>query len=399
MTWRGFELTDPPMRGPKIAAIKAKLFGKFGWARSWPGFAASHDLPASADVYDRVTAEVVGEFQSRTGMLDAGTAVAGVCNFATQARLGVVSAGDPPAPSRHACLTFRGTGGIIGQDYTSVVAQECAARVEEVPVPYPAAMGLIPIGAAADVNAPSGKECVNIAVEWAAHWFEENPTRTVVLGGYSLGAIAASRVRAEMLPGGRLARYAENFVCGYTFGNPARAFGHTFFLGAIPAGEGIADFHLPEQACGWEWCDEVDPLDMYANVPLGRVGTILHDAANVVLDAQVHDPMTMVRDMIPVLLKILDDAGVQLPFNLAGVLGGAGAGLLAALLPGLIPAGDSETAAAVQATVIALRFFADQPPTRAHITYQFEEALPGQSHVAHAVQHVNDWSARVPVRA
>ncbi|CAN5704540.1 hypothetical protein BH09ACT8_BH09ACT8_33790 [soil metagenome] len=398
MAWRGFELTAPLMRDPKVRAIKNTLFQKFTWARLWPGFAASHDDADTADVYDRVTSDVIASFQSRTGMIDAGTAKAGVCNFATQVRLGVVASGPPKPGPRHACLTFRGTGGIIGQDYTSIVAQACSSHVEEIPVHYPAAMGLIPVGAAADPVAPSGYECANIAVEWAVDWFDHNPTRTVVIGGYSLGAIAASRVRAEMLPGGRLADFADNFVCAFTFGNPSRAFGHTFFLGAVPAGEGISDFHLPEKACGWEWCDEVDALDMYGNVPLGQVGTVMRDAYNLVMNTQVHDPIALAGAMIPILLKILDDAGIQLPLNIPGIITGAFAGLLAGLLPGIIPGGDAETAAAVQAAIIALKFYADQPTTRAHITYQDEQAMPGQSHLAHAIQHVSDWSSRVPVR-
>jgi hypothetical protein len=398
MAWRGFELTDPPMRDPQVAAIKDKLFRKFNWAKEWPGFAETNDDVDTADVYDKVTSEVVASFQRRTGMIDARTAVAGVCNFATQVRLGVVSSGPPPPGPRHACLTFRGTGGIIGQDYTSLVAQACSAKVEEIPVVYPAAMGLFPVGAASDPNAPSGYECANIAVEWAVDWFQRNPKRTVVLGAYSLGAIAASRVRAEMLPGGRLARYAENFVCGFTFGNPSRAFGHTFFLGAIPAGEGVSDFHLPQEACGWEWCDEVDPGDMYGNVPLGPVGDVLRDGYNVVMNTQVHDPITLAQKMIPAVLEIVGDAGVQLPLNVPDLVTGAFAGLLATLLPGTVPHDDNKTSAAVQAAVIALKFYADQPTTRPHITYQDEEAMPGESHLAHAIQHVNDWASRIPVR-
>jgi hypothetical protein len=387
------------MRDPKVAAIKDKLFTKFVWARDTPGFAASHGDAGTADVYDATTADVVAEFQRRAGMLDAGTAVAGVCNFATQVRLGVATVGAPPPP-RHACLTFRGTGGVIGQDYTSLVAQACADKVEEVPVPYPAAVGPFPVGVAVDPLGVSGQESVDIAVEWAVDWFEHNPTRTIVLGGYSLGAIASSRVRAELLPGGRLARFADNYVCGFTFGNPARAFGHTFFLGAIPSGEGISTFHLPEAAWKdrWDWCDEADPLDMYTNVPLGGIGEILRNAGIVVLNTQVHDPIEMARDIIPPILDILKESGITLPFDVSGVITGALAGLLAALLPGLIPPDDEKTANAVQAAIIALRFYADNPSTRPHVTYQFEEAMPGQSHLAHAIQHVNDWAARKPVR-
>jgi hypothetical protein len=43
----------------------------------------------------------------------------------------------------HAGLTFRGTGGIVGLDYTSRVAQE--AGLEEFPILYPGSMGGISV--------------------------------------------------------------------------------------------------------------------------------------------------------------------------------------------------------------------------------------------------------------
>lgn len=295
-------------------------------------------------------------------------------------------------PPRHAGLTFRGTGGIVGLDYTSRVVQACADIVKEIPVDYPATMGGIPVGAASDVGAPSGEKCVQIAVENACRWIETTD-RTFVLGGYSLGAIAASRVRAELLPGGRLAAHADRYVAGYCFGSPARRLGHTFFAGAVPGGFGIGDWHLPEAACTWDWCELVDSDDMYGNSPGGDVGDVLRKVQAMVMATEVTDPVGTVRKMIPLLLGLLDEAGVDLPFNIPGMVTGALAGLLASLLPGL-PVTGGETGAAVQAAMIALKFFTANPPTAPHISYEWRQAIPGMTYVDLAVQHVRYWSGQ-----
>ncbi|HUO36770.1 MAG TPA: hypothetical protein VMU34_02485 [Mycobacterium sp.] len=398
------------MVGPQVGYIKDKLYAKFEWARQWPGFAASHDTEGQHEVYDEVTRDVVEEFQKRTGMIGAGTATAGIANYATQVRLGAWPPPPPPTPPRHACLTFRGFGGVVGLDYTSRVAQACAARVEEVPIDYPASMGGIPGGVANDPNAPSGNDGVKVAIELAPEWFAHNPTRTFVLGAYSLGAIAASHVRAELEPGGRFADYKSDYVCGFTFGNPCRAFGHTFYLGAIPNGHGISAFQLPESCCTWDWCDEANPGDIYTNVPLGDVGKICTDAYGIVMDTTISDPIGTARKLIPQLLKIVHDAGVKIPFldNLGdisqGALGPELIGLLLSVLTGVFASigggGRNLTgpAAAVQAAIMGLRFYGDNLSTRPHIIYEFEQAMPGQSHLDHAIQHVNDWAKQVSVR-
>lgn len=402
MAWRGYELTDPPMQGEQIALIKQRLWGKYEWARQWPGFEDS--VNTAGDVYDSVTRDVVVEFQNRTGMIASGTATAGICNYATQVRLG---SWPPPPPPRHAVLTFRGTGGLVGQDYTSIVAQECVVG-EEVPMLYPASMGGIPVGTANDPMAPDGMECVNIAIELAADWFAANPTRTFILDGYSLGAIAASRVRAELEPGGRFERYKPNYVCGVTFGNPARAFGHTYFLGTAPNGEGISDWHLPESCLTWDWCDLAHPGDLYTNRPLGKPGEICEDAYGIVMNTQVSDPIGTIAAVIPHILEMVADAGITLPIlgsvgnNHGATLNLGLVGMLLPLLSGALPAllGNSSQvtgpAAAVQAAILALRFFGSG--TADHINYHVNEVWPGQTYLGLAIQHVNDWGSRVPVR-
>ncbi len=67
--------------------------------------------------------------------------------------------------------------------------------------------------------------------------------------------------------------------------------------------------------------------------------------------------------------------------------------------PKYIQLGDKETAAAVQAAILALRFFADQPPTAAHISYEFRDAIPGVTYLDLAAQHVRHWAAIKSVAA
>jgi len=107
-----------PHRAAYPLRTREKLAHKFQWVR---------DMGVTeGDVYDQTTAAAVEEFQKRVGL-----PATGIADFATCGRLGAW----PPPPSRHAGLTFRGTGGIVGLDYTSRVAQE--AGLEEFPISLP----------------------------------------------------------------------------------------------------------------------------------------------------------------------------------------------------------------------------------------------------------------------
>ena len=309
----------------------------------------------------------------------------------------------PPAPPpRHACLTFRGTGGIVGQDYTSRVAA-ASPFLAEVPVPYSASMGPLPVGAAQNIAAPSGQQSRDQAVEWAARWIETTP-RTFALAGYSQGADAASRVRAMLEPGGRLEGHRDRYVCGVMFGNPTRRRHHTFFNGPIPAGEGIADWHLPQSACTWDWLECVQPGDLYANVPAGDVGEVCREAYRLIMSLQFTDLGALASAFLQNLMRLLDEAGVD-PKGLQKpdqIIGGFIGGFLSSLAPQLAPlvgqAANPESAAAAQAAVLGLRFAATSPPTRDHITYEWAEAIPGLTYLALAIQHVNHWAALKAVR-
>lgn len=358
--WIGYgvgDADDPtlPRNHPNwhaVSLINEKLHDKYQWAR---------DLGARPGPdYTETTAALILEFCERVGIapvLDpAGLAVA---TLAMRARLG--SYPPPPGP-RHALLTFAGTWAAPGTGYPSDVAQACADIVEEIPVQAPWSFGPVPPG---NFDSPSYRESVEIAVEWAVAWILAHPDRTIMLGGYSQGAEAASRVYCEFLPGGRLAHLAENFVCGYTFGNPSRAEdSHTFYGDPAPTpGFGISTFHLPN-GMPWSWIDCAAAGDVYTSTPGGPTGEIMRRAYELGVEIQLHDFMAFAGDFGENVWQLAQDAAA----NVGAAIDAAGRGLA---------------------------FVADNPPTRPHITYQFDECLPGVTHIALAIQHVRDWGSRI----
>ena len=240
-------------------------------------------------------------------------------------------------------------------------------------------------------------------MEWAARWIEST-TKTFVLCGYSQGADAASRVRAMLEPGGRLERHKDRYVCGVMFGNPTRRFGHTFYMGPIPDGEGIADWHVPQSACTWDWLELVQPGDLYANAPLGDVGDVCRQAYRLIMNLQFTDPAALASAFLQNLMGLLDEAGIdpqglQTPDRIVnGFIGGFIASLAPQLGPLVNVAGNREAAAAAQAAMIGLRFATTNPPTAPHITYEWAEALPGMTYLQLAIQHTAHWSKQKQVK-
>lgn len=410
-TWRGYELTDPPMQDdpatarndPNWHAIELmldKLCAKYGWARAMglvPG-----------NTYHELAARAVLEFKQRTGLsilpeeLETGH---GIANLATRTRLGSYP---PPAPPRHAMLTFSGTWAAPGTGYCSWVAQACSRLVEEIPVQSPWSFGFV----GGPIDAPSYRESVSIAVEWAVAWILAHPNRTFMLAGYSQGAEAASRVYQEMIDG-RLQHLRHNYVGGFTIGNPCRQKGHTFFGGKDPGGSGISSFNLSNM--GNEWADYAQPGDIYTTKPGGLVGENMQDVYELAIDLQLNDPLVFFQAFIRNLLELLENLGGLKTFApiLAGVSGGpvglvtAALGMIPSILIGVLgsaltgadPAKTTDPIqAALQACIIGLKFVARNPPTGPHITYEFGEARPGQTYIQHAIQHTNDWASRVPAR-
>jgi hypothetical protein len=265
-----------------------------------------------------------------------------------------------------------------------------------VPVQAPWSFGPIPPG---QLTAPSYAESVDIAVEWAVDWILANEERPVVLGGYSQGGEAASRVRMEY-ENGRLAHLRQNVVAGYVFGNPSRHLEKTFYGGPPTDGEGIAEFRLP--LLGDEWCELVDTYDMYAGVPARLTGEIMRDVYSLCTDLQLHDSQQFVNDLVANCIEVVQNLDGDAYDDLERGVTRHGIDLSGAhIFPeaALAPVQNKVLsvrgiAAAIEACILGIQFICWQPPTAPHIQYSTREVFPGQTYVELAIQHVRDWGSR-----
>lgn len=267
----------------------------------------------------------------------------------------------------------------------------------------PNSFGPIPPG---DLRAPSYQESVEISVDWATNWVLANTDRPVIAGGYSQGGEAASRFRMEFEDGGRLQHLRKNWVCGYAFGNPSRHLERTYYGGPATPFEGIAQFRLPQ--LDWDWCELIDPNDMYGTCMRGLGGEIQRDVYTMCTEMEMHSGAaefcaTFVANLIEVAKNLDGDAYDDAQRFVAR----HGIDLSAArLLPPerLNPLTDklltvSGIAWAIAAGIDALIFFCEPPyPTVSHCEYHTREVWPGQTYVGLAVQHVHDYVARLAVR-
>src|SRR6516164_4229900 len=134
-----------------ITLLTGKLNAKYQWARDL-GVVQQRN-------YDTTVAAAVAEFCQRSGLPTVKDSTGhAVANLTMRTKLGSYP---PPAPPTHALFTVRGTGGVIGLDYTSQIAQALPGVYHEHPIPYPATMGDIPVGVAH--AGPSGDEAANQA--------------------------------------------------------------------------------------------------------------------------------------------------------------------------------------------------------------------------------------------
>ncbi len=300
----------------------------------------------------------------------------------------------------HAWLTFGGTWSVPGTGYCSWVigAASATGLVYEVPVQGPYTFG--PVGGSP--TAPSYAQSVDAAVEWAIAWILTHPLQTFGIGGYSMGGEAASRVLAEILtPGGRCYHLRHNFIGGFALGNPSRQEGHGIGPGGVvPDGQGISQFHLTDTPENWvDYCNRFNGVwDFYTRVPM-NMAKVAEAAYTLGIELQLNDPIKCAVDLVENLIKLLQVAGVDLPFpNLGAILSGAFIGLLRGLGVKLGAAGDNETAAAIECAILALQFVTSNPPTAPHIRYEFDEVEPGVTYLEHARRHVVTCCHAVPAR-
>lgn len=307
--------------------------------------------------------------------------------------------------SRHLAVVFRGTGGVIGEDLVSRTCQGAADLVEEINPNFPATMGGLPVGTAVDFNAPSMQDAVNTAV-WDATGIirdalTREPNRRVVIGGYSAGAVAAARVRRWMAQ-----TWPDNYLCSFSFGDPTRPFGGSYYNGPTLSGEGISSWHYGD-INDYRHCWLTDPGDMYGNVPLGEAGDIMQLCYDIVTATELGDPVQTFQAIIPRIPEACELLGIPIPTMVRYATDGVfGNGLLAMGVPALIGAltgfihNDPDkltgSAAAAFAAKTALQFVAAKPPTAPHIEYHLRHVWPGQTYLGLAIQHVRDWSSRFP---
>ncbi len=403
-----------------ITLLTGKLHDKYQWAR---------DLGVVQQPnYDTTVAAAVAEFCQRSGLPtltdSTGNAVA---NLAMRTRLGSYP---PPAPPTHALFTVRGTGGIIGQDYTSQIAQALPGVYHEHPIDYLATMGGIPVGVAG--AGPSGDECADQAERMLIDAVEGSNV-SFAIAGYSLGTKGVVQFLNRLFDtNDPLNAHAHRLVCVVLIADPWRPFGHTFFLGPIPAGQGIlAPFFTMSDAAtaalGWRCCWLAAPGDMYTNAPLGATGQVLADVGSIVLETQVADPLATIQRAIPHLLQIVEkDGGFQSVLggsasngllNIGGLLTGIAGGttvltigLVGLLLPvlesgfqGLIAgiSGNGSNlppgvAADVQAAILALKFYGSGIWPHVHY-HDTPWGIGPQTYLQLGIQHANDWGTRTAV--
>lgn len=404
MTWQGL---GPGDTDPVIGTLKAALRHRYPSYAS--GLSAGNtyqpaDEPIITEYQRRVHAEVLsGKRKPPDPRTD------GRIDWATKVQVGVIARGVPAQVGpRHLGIVFRGTGGIIGADYVSRVCQ-AVPQVEEVNPAWPATMGGIPVAAAGSPGDPSMQDGIHTAFADAQRIFlerhEANPKIKIVVGGYSAGAVAAALFRQWLL-----SSFPENYLCSFSFGDPTRPFGGSYFRGPKLAGQGISSWRYGD-TLDWRHCWLAHPDDMYTNVPTGVTGDIMDDCYDMITQFQLSDPLGTALAILPRIPEVAGKAGINLPdvfgaftTGLPGILTYAAPlviGALAGVITGAVGGGFGDPdrltgpAAAAQAAIIALKFVTSQPPTAAHIQYELREVWPGQTYLGLAIQHVRDYALRV----
>lgn len=307
---------------------------------------------------------------------------------------------------KHLAIVFRGTGGIIGEDYVSRVCQAVADLVDERNPAWAATMGGIPVGTAGSRDDPSMQRAVAAALDAGIAEFQRyrggNPNIKVVIGGYSAGAIVAAKLRQWMLE-----NHPGNYLCSFSIGDPSRPVGGAYHGGTPTPGRGISSWRYGDTSDP-RHCWLAHPADMYTAVPDNATGDILQAGYDGITNTEFSNPVAAAQAIAAMVLSIMDQSGIPLPALAKAAINGPAA-LTGFILPVFINAisgfaaaitgqtGDTPgTAAGINAGIIALRFLAANPPTGPHITYEHTEVWPGQTYLGLAIQHVRDWATRYP---
>lgn len=322
---------------------------------------------------------------------------------------------------RHAVLTANGTWGVGQIQYPSDVVNGLAQYINpdlcyEVQVVYPGSFG--PLGG--DISAPSYQQSVQDGVDWIIAWLQANPLQTFALIGYSQGGEVVSRI-AMALMGQTVAGitvdltpYAINWIGGITFGNPCRGVNFVAPGVANPGNyRGISSINmtsLPTIDGEIVWADYVHSpangdigLDMYGDVMVGEVGTIMTDVYTTATAVQLDSFSTFLEAMVTDIMQLVEDSGIIKGFA-GGIVGllGMGVTALEAFLVGLITGPQSSAtgvSADVQAALAGLAFLnGPGGSTAPHISYLGE--IAGYSNlVSKAVGFLYQIATLTPPRA
>ena len=267
----------------------------------------------------------------------------------------------------------------------------------EVPVQSPNSFGPVPPG---DFMAPSYEESVQISINWAVDWVLRHADRPIIAVGYSQGGEAASKFRMEFEAGGRLSHLYQNWVCGVALGNPARNYEHTYYAGPNTPWEGIAQWRMPDEIAGDDWCDLIDPGDMYGTCMRGLSGEIQRDVYTLCTQMEMHSGgvefcKTLIANTLEVIRNLDGDAydDMQAGLSRYGIdLSGANIArhdVLQSLSDKLLSV--EGIACAIAAAIDALIFFCTTPPTASHIEYHIRQVWPGMTYLGLSIQHIHDW--------
>lgn len=341
--WIGFGVGDTdPVNAKRtdpnwdaVTLINQKLYDRF---------TSTHALGQTRDksVYDEITAKSVALIAKNYGMtVPADVQGNAVANLAFRRKIGAYP---PPPPPTHAMFTVRGTGGIVGLDFTSRIAQASPCHHEHV-IDYAASMGGIPVGAATDPNAPSGNECADDVFQRLTDAVLGS-TVTFSIAAYSLGTKGVVMfLNALCDPTHPLYEHRDRLVCVVMVADPWRPFGKSFYMGPVQDGQGIgAPYFTMSKAAqeflGWRCCWLVNPADLYTNAPLGGTGLVLADVEEFILGTSVSDPLGLMARFVQMLLQlVVRDGGIisgggTVVNQPGGSTSSAGGGLLGGLLGG-----------------------------------------------------------------
>ncbi|DAZ90165.1 putative peptidoglycan-binding domain-containing protein [Mycobacteroides abscessus subsp. bolletii] len=341
-------------QGPEVERVRYYLTEKFRWARD---MGMTH-----GDTFDELTERIVTHFQKNAAL-----PASGVANYATRLRL----YGLRPLPwQRITVYTFAGTWSAADWGFQADVARGLdPGFFTWAPIDYPASFGPIPGGPVTGITSLSYQESVEVAVRAGIKRIAATPGK-FMLGGYSQGAEAASRLLREIIHGGSLSHRASDFIGGYTFGNPCREENHTW-PGDTLAGRGISPNRI--EGTPLTWHDYAHAGDMYTAVPKGDAGDDITAVYDVLTRLQIHDPFQMAIDMVAAL---------------------TGKGGLAEQIAELL-GNPLNLIDAARAAGIAIRFAASG--ARDHGTYGIDDVMDGsgRSSVVHAIDSMNAYGRKV----